>query len=326
MSLPLPAPGAGGASERDQLANPPIRDEVLRGLLGTPRTLPPKLFYDDVGARLFERICALPEYYLTRTELEILRARAANIAELAGERCALIEYGSGAGVKVRILLDALDRPEAYVPVDISRLQLCRVSESLAADYPGVRVRPVCADYTERFQLPSLSHAGRRVAFFPGSSIGNFHPSEATAFLGRVRHLVGPRGAMVLGVDRRKDAATLNAAYNDREGVTAAFNRNILVRLNREFGANFDLSLFRHRAYFNEAASRVEMHLECTEATTVWLADHAITFARGETIWTECSYKYERRQLDALVAAAGFRVAELWSDERDRFWVAFLSAE
>ncbi len=323
MSLPLHAPGAG--DPRHRVSNAAILDDVLRGLLGTPKTLPPKLFYDDTGARLFERICVLDEYYLTRTELDILETRATDIAALAGPACALIEYGSGAGVKVRILLDALDRPAAYVPVDISRLQLARVSESLAADYPNVRVRPVCADYTERFQLPALPHTLRRVAFFPGSSIGNFHPSEATAFLRRVRQLVGFGGGMVLGVDRRKDAAILNAAYDDREGVTAEFNRNILVRLNRELDATFDLSIFRHRAFFNEAAGRVEMHLECTEPTTVWVAGHAIAFERGETIWTECSYKYERPQLDALVAAAGFTVTELWSDAKDLFWVAFLTA-
>jgi dimethylhistidine N-methyltransferase len=299
--------------------------EVLRGLLGTPRTLPPKLFYDDAGAQLFERICELDEYYLTRTELGILRARASEIAALAGPRAALIEYGSGAGVKVRLLLDALDRPEAYVPVDISRLQLVKVAESLAGDYPSVRVRPVCADFTDRFELPALPPGVRRVAFFPGSSIGNFHPTEAAAFLKHVRGTVGPFGAMVLGVDRRKPASVLNAAYNDSAGVTAAFNLNILTRLNREFGADFDLTRFRHRAFFNRDASRIEMHLECVEPTVVHVGEQTITFARGETIWTECSYKYERDQLEAIVTAAGFRLAQLWTDGEEKFWVAFLSA-
>jgi len=309
------------AAPRD--AHDPVRDEVLRGLRGTRKTLPPKLFYDEVGAALFERICELDEYYLTRAELEILERHATDIARLAGPRCALVEYGSGAGVKVRRLLDALEAPTAYVPIDISHEQLARVAGDLAADYPDVAVRPLWADYTAPFQLPALPPHARRLAFFPGSTIGNFHPTEAAAFLRRVRHVVGPNGMLVLGVDRRKAKRVLDAAYDDREGVTAAFNLNLLTRLNHEYDADFDLTRFRHRAFFNRDASRVEMHLESVADQTVHVAGEAIRFDRGETIWTESSYKYDGPRLDALAAAAGFRVARRWTDAGRRFWVVAL---
>jgi len=299
------------------------RAEVLRGLLDSPKTLPPKLFYDRAGARLFEAICELPEYYLTRTELGILRQRAPEIAEHCGEHTALLEYGSGAGVKVRLLLDQLRNPAAYVPVDISMEQLTAVAAERARQYPDLRVAPVHADYTLRFALPSLPPDARRVAFFPGSTIGNLHPAEATAFLHRIRATVGPRGALILGVDRRKDVSLLREAYNDAAGVTAAFNQNLLTRLNRELDANFDLDTFRHRAHFNDGASRVEMHLESTIAQRVYVAETPIDFERGETILTECSYKYDLALLDAVVRPSGFAVEELWTDEREWFWVAFL---
>lgn len=328
MTVPLripPAPAPGGAPAGAAAATPAIpREEALRGLLAERKTLAPKWFYDARGAELFERICALDEYYVTRTELAILRAHAGDVAALAGPRCALVEYGSGAGVKVRLLLDALEAPAAYVPLDISREQLARVASSLAGDYPGVPVRPLCVDYTRPHQLPALPPDARRLAFFPGSTIGNFHPTEAAAFLRRVRRAVGPGGALVLGVDRRKDAATLHAAYDDREGVTAAFNLNVLARLNRELGADFALDRFRHRAVWNDAASRVEMHLVSTVAQTVHVAGAAVRFARGESIWTESSYKYDRARLERLAGEGGFDVARLWTDPADRFWVAFLT--
>lgn len=303
--------------------DPELAAEVLRGLRTSPKTLPPKLLYDAEGARLFERICALEEYYLTRTELGILEQRAGEIADLAGARCALVEYGSGAGVKVRLLLDALDSPAAYVPVDISREQLARVARALGSAYPKVAVWPVCADYTRRLRLPPAAAASRWLGFFPGSTIGNFHPAEATAFLRRVRRTIGRTGALVLGIDRIKDARTLLAAYDDRAGVTAAFNRNVLARLNRELGADFDLARFRHRAVVDEAKGRVEMHLESMEAQTVHVAGVPLSFARGETIWTESSYKYDRPRLERVVGAAGFAITRLWSDARELFWVAFL---
>ena len=322
MSAPLDHRASSARPYKSSVA---LATDTLRGLTATQKTLPPKLFYDATGAALFERICTLPEYYLTRAELEILRARAHEIASLAGPRCALIEYGSGAGTKIRLLLDALDRPAAYVPIDISREQLADVAAGLAGDYPDVPVRPLCADYTAPLHLPPLPVGARRIAFFPGSTIGNFHPTEAAAFLHRVRHTVGTGGAMVLGVDRRKDRRILDAAYDDAAGVTAAFNLNLLTRLNRELGADFDLANFEHCAFFADRESRVEMHLVSRVAQVVRVAGARIAFELGETIHTECSYKYDRERLDQLVTAAGFTVTRLWTDAGDRFWVAFLTA-
>ena len=302
------------------------RDEILEGLRANFKTLPPKLFYDRRGAELFEKICELPEYYLTRSELEILRAHASDIATLAGARCAVIEYGSGAGTKARLLLDALESPVAYVPVDISRAQLVQVASSMSADYPRLAVTPVCADYTSRFELPDiLPRELKRLAFFPGSTIGNFHPEEAVEFLKRIRELVARDGAMVLGVDRRKSTAVLNAAYNDSAGITAEFNLNILRNLNRDLRAEFDLESFQHVAFFNEAQSRIEMHLKSKRDQTVCIAGEALHFAKNETIWTESSYKYSRDALEKLLSASGFKAEKLWTDNEERFWVAYLTA-
>lgn len=300
-----------------------LRDVVVNGLSASVKALPPWLFYDAIGAELFERICDLPEYYPTRTELGILTQHAAALARHAGPNAALIEYGSGAGIKVRLLLDELETPQVYVPVDVSHEQLMAVADERAAQYPGLRVMPVCADYTKPLELPQLPASARRIAFFPGSTIGNFHPTEAAAFLHRVRHTVGSRGGMILGVDRRKDPRVLHDAYNDAAGVTEAFNRNLLVRLNRELEATFDLDTFRHVAFFNDAASRIEMHLESTVAQRVRVADVMIDFEAGETIHTECSYKYDEARLTALVEESGFRIEALYTDANDWFWVAWL---
>ena len=306
-----------------------LRAEVLHGLATMPKTLPPKLFYDAEGAALFEQITELPEYYLTRAELAILRAHVRDIARLGGERCALVEYGSGAGVKVRLLLDAFaceHQPiAAYVPIDISHAQLAAVASQIAAEYPTVPVYPVSADYTAPLHLPDLPPRARRVAFFPGSTIGNFHPTEAAAFLRRVRRTVSDDGALVLGVDRRKDSPTLDAAYDDVAGITAAFNLNILRRLNRELCADFDLTRFQHRAFFDEEASRVEMHLVSLDRQVVHVAGARIVLEAGESIWTESSYKYDRETLDMLVTSAGFRITRLWTDAAEQFWVAYLDS-
>lgn len=314
---------ASARSRGAPLTSQSLRDEVLRGLRASPKRLPPKLFYDDRGARLFEKICEQPEYYVTRAELEILRVHARDLARACGPEVALVEYGSGAGTKVRLLLDALERPAAYVPVDISREQLGRVAESVRRDYPGLAVRAVWADYTRRFQLPHLPGRSSRVAFFPGSTIGNFHPPEAAAFLRSLRSVIGFDGALILGVDRHKDAAVLDAAYNDAAGVTAAFNLNLLERLNREADADFEVDRFRHRAFYNEHARRVEMHLESTCDQIVSVAGECVAFRAGEGIWTESSYKYEEDSLDALVTEAGFEVEQLYTDAAEQFWVAFL---
>jgi L-histidine Nalpha-methyltransferase len=325
VTAPLRAPAADAPAGEAAPPDSGIRHEVVRGLTGTPKTLPAKLFYDERGARLFEAICALDEYYLTRAELEILGARAGEIAALAGAGCALVEYGSGAGIKVRRLLDALERPVAYVPIDISRTQLSSVSAELANHYPAIPVQPLWADYTRPISLVQLPDDARRLAFFPGSTIGNFHPAEAAAFLRRVRRTIGAGGALVLGVDRRKDARILDAAYDDAAGVTSAFNLNVLTRINRELGGNFDIEAFRHRAFFNGEASRVEMHLESTTRQVAVVDGVPIEFAAGETIWTECSYKYDRSRFAGLVSAAGFSIARLWTDHQSLFWVAFLVA-
>lgn len=325
MTVPRRAWRESGPRARDDSQFVSTIPEPIRGLWETPKTLPTKLFYDRIGAALFERICTLKEYYLTRAELEILRLHASEIADLAGPRCALIEYGSGAGLKVPLLLDKLDEPVAYVPIDISAEQLARVAADLTSSYPALTVLPLVADYTAPLLLPSLPTAARPVAFFPGSTIGNFSPLEAAAFLRRVRIAVGAGGAMLLGVDRRKGEAVLEAAYNDAEGVTAAFNLNVLSRLNREYGSDFNLRRFRHEALWNAQKSRVEMHLESLEAQTVRVAGRTVHFSRGETIWTESSYKYDRAGLEDLVDAGGFKLGRIWSDTNEQFWMCWLTA-
>lgn len=303
-----------------------LESEVLRGLLASPKSLPPKLFYDAYGAELFERIATLPEYYLTRAELEILEDRASEIARLAGPACTLVEYGSGAGRKVRLLLDAMQSPSTYVPIDICAEQLAAVAGEIAAAYPGLVVRPIAADYTMPLMLPAIASSGRRMAFFPGSTIGNLTPDEATEFLIHVRRTVGQNGALLLGVDRVKSSGVLNAAYNDARGVTAAFNINVLRRLNRELGADFHLDCFSHHAFFNEPEKRVEMHLVSAVSQTVSVGGARVRFQSGETIWTESSYKYDRYRLNALATSAGFTVKRLWTDAASRFWVTFLEVE
>ncbi|MGE0161311.1 MAG: L-histidine N(alpha)-methyltransferase [Gemmatimonadales bacterium] len=302
---------------------PELAAEVLQCLSERPKRLPPKLLYDARGSELFELICRQPEYYLWRAEREILIDKAPAIAGLIGPRATLIDLGSGAADKTRLLLAALDRPAAYVPVDISGDQLAGVAASVALAHPEVEVRPVRADYSRTFDLPNLPRDARRIVYFPGSTIGNFHPVEAAAFLDRLRRMVGPRGAILLGVDRLKDRATLEAAYDDANGVTAAFDLNVLERLNRELRASFDTARFRHVARFDEEARRVEMHLESLIAQDVDVAGERFHLAAGERIWTESSYKYDVPSLERLAASSGLEVACLFEDREARFWVAWL---
>jgi L-histidine N-alpha-methyltransferase len=297
--------------------------EALIGLRERPKRLPPKLFYDERGAELFERICRQPEYYLWRAELEILTRQGPAITELLGPRVALIDLGSGAGDKSRLLLSALVAPAAYVPVDIAGDQLARLAGQVRAAHPHVEVRPVLADYSRAFSVPTLPPDVRRVAYFSGSTIGNLHDVEAVAFLDRLRRLVGREGGILLGADRIKDRATLEAAYDDAHGVTAAFNLNVLERLNRELGADFDLSAFRHVALFDDEARRIEMHLESMADQTVTVAGVEIPFEAGERIWTESSYKYDLDSLERLATGSGLRIERLFSDGGARFWVAWL---
>ncbi len=302
-----------------------FRTAVLHGLSGTPKTLPSKFFYDSAGSLLFDRICDLPEYYPTRTECALLATHAAEIADLVGTHAGLVEFGSGAGVKIRLLLAALRHPAVYVPVDISRAHLLAAASGLAADFPSLRIVPVCADYTNRFALPHLAdRRPRRLAgFFPGSTIGNFTPDEAKIFLQSTARLLGPRSMMIVGVDLPKERAVLEAAYDDASGVTAAFNLNLLTRINRELDGDFDLAAFGHEARWNAEASRVEMHLVSRATQSVWVGDERFEFRAGESIHTENSYKYSVSAFAGLAEAAGYRSVAVLADPAQLFSIHVL---
>lgn len=300
-----------------------FRADVLAGLSADPKALSPKYFYDEAGSRLFDLICRLPEYYPTRCEMEILKARAGDIAALAGPGASLVEFGSGSSVKVRLLLDALEAPAAYVPIDISGPHMRAAVARLAADYPAVAMTPVEGDFTAPLDLPELGSGGRRLGFFPGSTIGNFMPQAAGAFLANAAAVLGPGAALVVGFDLPKDRAVLEAAYDDRQNVTAAFNLNLLSRINRELGADFDPAAFRHVAVFNAEQSRMEMHLESRKAQAVRIAGHQVPFAAGERLHTENSYKYAAPVFLDMARAAGWRERALWTDARGWFAVCVL---
>lgn len=300
--------------------------EVLEGLRQPRKELPCKYLYDERGSRLFDEICDLPEYYPTRTELAIMRRHAPDMADALGPGCLLVEYGSGSSVKTRRLLDHLERPAGYVPIDISGEHLLRAAATLAETYPGLEVLPVCADFTGYYEVPAPSRPARRNAvYFPGSTIGNFGPSEARDLLGRIASTCGPGGALLIGVDLKKDGSVLEPAYDDAQGVTAAFNLNLLRRINRELGGDFRLDCFRHRAFYNADEGRVEMHLISLAPQTVRVGEAEIPFNEGESIRTECSYKYALEDFGALASAAGFDVAAVWTDEARLFSVQYLTA-
>ncbi len=299
--------------------------EALAGLQSTPKTLPCKYFYDLRGSQLFDQICELPEYYPTRTEAGIMEDHIAEMAAVFGPDCLLVEYGSGSSTKTRILLDHLPHLAGYVPMDISREHLHRTAKGLAAAYPHLEILPLCADYTAPFELPEATgEVQSRVVYFPGSTIGNFHRPDAAAFLGRIAEVCGPGGGLLIGVDLRKSPQILEAAYNDAQGVTAAFNLNLLRRLNAELGADFDLGSFAHQAFYEEAIGRIEMHLQSLEAQTVHLGGQEVSFDQGETIWTECSYKYSLPELAAMAESAGFAVQQVWTDAEQKFSVQYLT--
>lgn len=299
--------------------------DVLAGLSAPRKHLPCKYLYDEAGSRLFDRICDLPEYYLTRTEMRIMRDHVGDMARRLGPGCQVIELGSGSSVKTRLLLDALPTPVAYVPVDISRDPLCRAADGLAAAYPAVEVLPVCADYTRDFAVPTpVRPVRRRVAYFPGSTIGNFEPEDARAFLRQVAALVGPGGGLLIGFDLKKEPAVLHAAYNDAAGVTAAFNLNLLVRMNRELGTDFDPARFHHYAFYNPWAGRIEMHLVSGAAQRVRVGPATVHFDRGESIHTECSYKFTPIEFEQLASPA-FVPAHRWEDGDGRFCIQYFEA-
>jgi dimethylhistidine N-methyltransferase len=297
--------------------------DVLRGMSASPRALPSKYFYDRRGSELFDEITRLDEYYLTRTETAIMRENIDDIGASLGQQVVVIEYGSGTSTKTRMLLEHLPPGSTYLPIDISGALLNEVARELASDYPAIRVLPVHADYSSPVDLPQAD--GRRVVYFPGSTIGNFDPKSAGRFLKRIHSRVGDDGGALVGVDLKKGHDVLLPAYNDVACVTAAFNLNLLVRINRELGANFDTGAFEHRAIYNEEEGRIEMHLVCRRTHTVHLAGHGFEIARGEYIHTENSYKYGRGQFADLAHGAGFRVERVWTDKRDWFAVFLLHA-
>jgi len=296
-----------------------MAQDVVDGLSRQPKQLSPKYFYDAAGSELFEQITRLPEYYPTRTELGILRKQASEIAGKAPSGAALVEFGAGATTKARLLLNQ-QAFSAYVPVDISADFLASQASVLRRDFPRLQVHPVAADFTASFTLPEVVRTLPKVGFFPGSTIGNFEPHEACAFLRRARGLLGPNAQMIVGVDLEKDERVLHAAYNDAAGVTACFNLNLLVRINRELGGNFDLGAFTHRAIYNHERHRIEMHLISVKAQTVRLLGRNVSFLHDETIHTENSYKYSVERFTALVRGAGWRVLKSWTDDEMMFSV------
>jgi len=293
-------------------------EDVLSGLGTSPKALSPKYFYDARGSRLFEAICELPEYYPTRTELALTRDCAGEIAAAAGEGSLLIEFGSGAGIKTGLLLRAL-RPAAYVPVDIAMDALKESASRLAAEFPELPVIAVCADYMRPLAVPALAGmAAPRLIYFPGSTIGNLTPAEALVFLQRARKFAGRGGTMLVGVDLKKDPQRLHAAYNDAQGVTAEFNLNLLRRINRELAADFELDRFRHIAFYNAVAGRIEMHLESVCAQTVTVSGRSFAFAAGERLHTENSCKYSVAEFQRLAQSAGYRTEAVWVDAEELF--------
>lgn len=301
--------------------------EILEGLRGTQKTLPSKYFYDEEGSRLFERITRLEEYYPTRTELGILEERLPEIARRIGENAILIELGSGSSRKTRMLLDELPELAGYVPVDISGEYLAKVTEILDREYPDLMILPVSADYTRPMELPELRKGGcRYVFFYPGSTIGNFEPPQARDFMQSLSRVLKPGEGMLIGVDLqpgpKKPKSVIEAAYDDREGVTAAFNKNILVRINRELQGDFDPEAFDHRAFYNSEENRMEMHLVSRKDQRVTVAGETFVLRKGETIHTENSYKYSLEGFAALVRP-WFETEQVWTDRRDYFSVHYL---
>jgi len=303
-----------------------FRASVWMGLSQPRKALQAKFFYDAEGSHLFEEICATPEYYPTRTERKLLIDIAPEISALAGPRRSVLEFGSGSGIKTRTLLSCLDRPVAYVPVEISRAALVGAVSELAGDYPAIHIVPVCADYTKPFALPDVADAEGWLGFFPGSTIGNFTPPQAAQFLTQVRRMLGSGSQMIVGVDLRKDKAILDAAYNDAAGVTAAFNLNLLARINRELEGDFDLAGFEHRAFYEPEQGRIEMHLVSLKDQTVTVAGRKFAFARGETIHTENSYKYDIERFRSLAVSTGWSHRSVWTDSDRLFSVHLLGCE
>ncbi|RZL36861.1 MAG: L-histidine N(alpha)-methyltransferase [Rubrivivax sp.] len=318
-------PGIEWRQPRAAAENEQFAADLHAALSRTPKAISPKYFYDETGSKLFEQICDLPEYYPTRTELSLLQAHAHDMAAQFGGGVQLVEYGAGALRKVRLLLDAMPRDSVqFIPVDISGPHLLAACDGLAGDYPGLAIHPLVADFTRQHTLPACPRGSRRVGFFPGSSIGNFTPSEADAFL-RLAAAELAGGGLLIGIDLVKDQDVLHDAYNDAEGVTAAFNMNLLERARRELGAEFPMDGFQHLAFYNPAYRRIEMHLRATQPLELRLGGEAYNFNEGETLHTENSHKYTVEGFQALAARAGFTPGKVWTDPNRWFAVLWLEA-
>ena len=301
-----------------------FRTEVISGLQKPQKELPCKYFYDERGSLLYERICNLDEYYLPRTEMTIMDSHIEEMVGLLERHILLIEYGSGNCAKTRKLLGNLHDLAAYVPVDICREQLLHVTKELTSAYPQLKIFPVCTDFTHAFELPTVNQPfHRRIVYFPGSTIGNFEPAQAKHLLENIARICNPGGGLLIGVDLKKDPTVLHRAYNDKQGITAAFNLNLLERINRELDCDFQLDCFEHYAFYNPRESRVEMHLISVEDQTVHLDDVTIPFGRGESIRTESSYKYNLNEFEQMATAAGFKVDHVWTDEQQWFSIHYL---
>lgn len=298
--------------------------EVIEGLSKPQKEIPSKYFYDQKGSWLFDRICNLKEYYLTRSEVAILKQNVEEIAELLGPRVKLIEFGSGSSQKTRLLLDHMQNLAAYIPIDISRDHLFKATTQLENEYPDLKIEPVCTDYTQPFELPESGwEFNRKIIYYPGSTIGNFNPQKARQFLKLMASMVKPEGGVLIGVDLKKDREILEAAYNDDQDVTAAFNKNILEHLNRLIDSDFELDTFEHRAFYNKEEGRVEMHLVSTKEQVVHVDDVEFVFKKGETIHTENSYKYSLDEFEELVSN-DFLVQKVWTDDDENFSVQYLT--
>jgi len=305
-----------------------FQEAVVRGLSGDPKSLPCKYIYDAAGSKLFDQICGLPEYYPTRTESAILKANMGEIRDLAGQDARIIELGCGSVDKVRLLLDGLDQPASYVAVDISCDHLMAAVADLARDYPALEVNGVCADFMGTFDIPESRRksAGQWLTFFPGSTIGNFDEESAVALMQRMADIVGPGGDLLIGADLKKNPEILHAAYNDEQEITAAFNRNLLTRINRELDGDFDVEAFDHYAFYEPRAGRIEMHLISSRRQVARAAGREFAFDAGETIHTENSYKYTIHGFQALAARAGFKPLAVWTDEASLFSIQYFRTE
>lgn len=320
-----PADSSACLVEIDTRESAELVADVRKGLSGRHKRIPSKYFYDSRGSALFEEICEQPEYYLTRTELAILRAHAGSMAEAIGSRALVVEYGSGSAIKTRLLLDALIDPVAYVPVEISYSALDDSVQHLARAYPGVEILPVSADFTTRVILPvpKRRRPASVLVFFPGSTLGNFDTPDAVRLLEVMRAEIGPHGAALVGIDLKKDSERIEAAYNDRAGVTAAFTLNLLARLNRELDADFDLRQFRHRARYNTLAGRIETHIVSRVDQRVRVDGMAVDFAAGESMLVEYSCKYSLPEFERMASRARLQVSATWTDPEGLFAMQLL---